>query len=126
MIDLSALKSEKLDQAVQEFENKNGKLEQVCPAFVDSFAAWIKKCLQDEDNFPIGLETDAYQAWTPEEKAGEIYNLYSENCVPNDVQQFIDELEAKFHPVMVCDEIDNFIMALIEAIAQADAEGWAI
>lgn len=119
MIDLSVLKSDDLDLAVQEFEAKNGKLEEVCPTFVDQFVAWIKECLTDEDNFPIEIDG---QAWTVNDKAEKIYNLFSEDCTPHSVDNLIDELEDKLHSIKVCDEIDNFIMALIEAIVQADTE----
>lgn len=124
MLNLVALKNDKLNQAIKEFEALNGKIEEVCPEFVDSFVIWIKEALQNEDNFIETIVEDPDPSyWTVENKAGEIYNLFSESATPVNIDNLLDDLRARFHEIVIKDEIDNFIMALIEAIVQADADG---
>lgn len=121
MIYLTLIRTEKLDEAIAQFEKLYGSINSVCGKFVTRLAIWILESLERPELFIEDAVNNPSLADIPGDRARVLVELYRQLDFPNDLRALFDVLESELHPVKDDDQIDQLIVQVIHAVVKSES-----
>lgn len=79
-------------------------------------------------NYSLQVSSDPDAFYHDSDKAAVIVNLIYEGSCSNELQNQWDNLEDRLHPILICDELDHLLNAVVDSVvytSQVDLDGRA-